>query len=59
LIELCIELGKHFLTHFAGNYKRKRLSAYLLTLKQGENESIKDFMARFNTEELSVDDHAS
>jgi hypothetical protein len=59
LIESCVELGKHFLTHFTGNYKRKRPAVYLLTLKQGENESLKDFMARFNTEELSVDDHAA
>jgi len=35
---------------------RKKSSGYLLTLQQGSNETLKDFMARFNSEKMTVED---
>jgi hypothetical protein len=45
-----------FLTHFLGSQERKKPSGYLLTLHQGEGESLKEFMIRFNAEILKVED---
>jgi hypothetical protein len=38
-----------------GNTKRKKSTTCLLTLRQGKEESLKDFMLQFNREKLEVD----
>lgn len=45
-----------FLTQFLPGRKRKRTLAYLLNLKQGDSEALKDFIHRFNQERLNVED---
>ena len=38
-----------------GGQRHKRSSSSLLTIEQGENESLRSFITRFNREALSVD----
>lgn len=45
-----------FLTQFLAGRKRKRTLAYLLNLKQGVSEPLKDFIHWFNQERLTVED---
>jgi hypothetical protein len=49
------ELGRLFLTQFLATRKRKKSVTCLLTLRQGNEETLKDFMLRFNKEKLEVD----
>jgi hypothetical protein len=49
------ELGRLFLTQFLATRKRKKDLTCLLTLRQDKEESLKDFMLRFNREKLEVD----
>jgi hypothetical protein len=49
------ELGRLFLTQFLATRKRKKNANCLLTMRQGKEESLKDFMLRFNREKLEVD----
>ncbi|XP_059451082.1 uncharacterized protein LOC132181868 [Corylus avellana] len=48
-------LGRLFLSQFLATRKRKKHSACLLSLRQGNEESLKDFMLRFNKEKLLVE----
>jgi hypothetical protein len=50
------ELSKIFLTEFLAFRTRKKPSGYLLSLHQQGNESLKEFMARFNREKATVED---
>ena len=45
-----------FVKNFIGGQKHKRSSSSLLAIEQGENESIRSFITRFNREALSVDE---
>ena len=49
------ELGCLFLMQFLATGKRKKNVTCLLTMHQGKEESLKDFMLRFNKEKLEVD----
>jgi hypothetical protein len=49
------ELGCLFLTQFLATRKRKKSVTCLLTLCQGKEETLKDFMLHFNKEKLEVD----
>ena len=49
------ELSKLFVNNFIGGQRHKRSSSSLLTIEQGENESLQSFITRFNREALSVD----
>jgi ribonuclease HI len=49
------DLGRLFLTQFLATRKRKKDPICLLTLHQDKEESLKDFMLRFNREKLEVD----
>jgi hypothetical protein len=49
------ELGHLFLTQFLATRKRKMNVTYLLTMRQENEESLKDFMLHFNKEKLEVD----
>ena len=50
------ELSKLFVNNFIGGQKHKRSSSNLLTIEQGENESLRSFITRFNREALTVDE---
>ena len=49
------ELGRLFLAQFLATRKRKKSVTCLLTLRQGNEETLKDFMLCFNKEKLEVD----
>jgi hypothetical protein len=49
------ELGCLFLTQFLATRKMKKNVTCLVTMRQGKEESLKDFMLRFNKEKLEVD----
>ncbi|XP_059436631.1 uncharacterized protein LOC132169648 [Corylus avellana] len=48
-------LGQQFLGQFLAVRRRKKNPAYLLSLVQGKNESLKDYLLRFNREKLAVE----
>lgn len=50
------ELSKLFVHNFIGGQRHKRSSSSLLTIEQGENESLRSFITRFNREALTVDE---
>ena len=50
------ELSKLFVNNFIGGQRHKRSSSNLLTIKQGENESLRSFITWFNKEALTVDE---
>ena len=50
------ELSKLFVNNFFEGQRHKRSSSNLLTIKQGENESLWSFITRFNKEALTVDE---
>ena len=50
------ELSKLFVNNFIGRQRHKRSSSSLLTIEQGENESLQSFITHFNKEALSVDE---
>ena len=50
------ELSKLFVNNFIGGQRYKRSSSSLLTIEQGENESLQSFITRFNREALMVDE---
>ena len=50
------ELSKLFVNNFIGGQRHKRSSSNLLTIEQGENESLRSFITRFNREALTVDE---
>ncbi|XP_030924225.1 uncharacterized protein LOC115951179 [Quercus lobata] len=50
------ELSKLFVNNFIGGQRHKCSSSSLLTIEQGENESLRSFITCFNREALSVDE---
>ncbi|XP_030969633.1 uncharacterized protein LOC115989899 [Quercus lobata] len=50
------ESSKLFVNNFIGGQRHKSSSSSLLTIEQGENESLRSFITRFNREALSVDE---
>nr|XP_023887901.1 uncharacterized protein LOC112000031 [Quercus suber] len=50
------ELSKLFVNNFIGGQRHKRSSSSLLTIEQGENESLRSFITRFNRDALAVDE---
>ena len=50
------KLSKLFVNNFIGAQRHKRSSSSLLTIEQGENESLRSFITRFNRETLTVDE---
>lgn len=56
LIDSFGELASLFLTQFMASRRRRRPKAYLLTIKQRENESLKAYLSRFNNKRMMTDD---
>ncbi|XP_058111671.1 uncharacterized protein LOC131254986 [Magnolia sinica] len=52
------ELNRSFLTQFIVGKKSRKSSTHLLTLKQKSEESLKDYISRFNEETLQVGDYS-
>ncbi|XP_042988685.1 uncharacterized protein LOC122316215 [Carya illinoinensis] len=50
------ELACLFLAQFMASKKRKQPVAYLLTVKQRDNKSLKAYLSRFNKEQMTTDD---
>ena len=50
------ELSKLFVNNFIGEQRHKCFSSSLLTIEQGENESLCSFIICFNMEALTVDE---
>ena len=48
-------LGRQFMNQFLAVRRRKNNPAYLLSLVQGKEESLKDYLHRFNQEKLTVE----
>ncbi|XP_057251837.1 uncharacterized protein LOC130591894 [Beta vulgaris subsp. vulgaris] len=48
------QLSSTFSTHFVSNRRRKRTTGELLFVKQGANESLRDYIGRFNVEAVSI-----
>ena len=49
------ELGSSFLRHFVDGQHPKRPADHLLTIKQGEKETLRSYVTRFTRETLEVD----
>ena len=45
-----------FINNFVGGQRQKRSSSSVLNIEQGENESLRTFISRFNREALLVDE---
>ncbi|XP_075674964.1 uncharacterized protein LOC142644184 [Castanea sativa] len=50
------QLSSAFLRHFVGGQRPKRPTDLLLTIKQGEKETLRSYVKRFTRETLEVDD---
>ncbi|XP_075654777.1 uncharacterized protein LOC142624941 [Castanea sativa] len=50
------QLSSAFLRHFVGGQRPKRQVDHLLTIRQGEKETLRSYVKRFTRETLEVDD---
>ena len=50
------QLSNAFLCHFIGGQRPKRPADYLLTVKQGEKETLRSYVKHFTHETLEVDE---
>ena len=55
-ITLFQQLSKFFVNNLFGGQRQKHSSSSLLNIEQGENESLRTFISRFNREALLVDE---
>ncbi|KAL2226353.1 uncharacterized protein LOC105159813 [Sesamum indicum] len=55
-IDLHEQLIQKFSFHFASRRKQKRSAIHLFTIRQGEEETLKSFMGRFNNEMIEIED---
>ena len=56
LVDNFEQLSNAFLRHFIGGQRPKRLVDYLLTIRQGEKETLRSYVKRFTRETLEVDE---
>ncbi|XP_030925105.1 uncharacterized protein LOC115952173 [Quercus lobata] len=50
------ELGAQFTTYFIRGHRYKKSMAYLMSIKQREDETLRAYISRFNKEALSIDE---
>ena len=50
------QLSNAYFRHFVGGQRLKRPADYLLTIRQGEKETLRSYMTRFTLETLEVDE---
>ena len=48
------QLSDSFVHHFIGGQRHKRPTSYLLTVRQQEEESLRDYVKRFNKVVLEI-----
>ena len=49
------ELSAQFTSHFIGGHRYKKSTAYLISIKQREDETLRSYITRSNKEALSID----
>ena len=55
-ISIFKELSTQFTTHFIGGHRYKKSMAYLMSIRQREDETLRSYISRFNKEALSIDE---
>ena len=50
------ELSAQFTSHFIGGHMYKKSTACLMSIKQGEDETLRSYITRFNKEALLIDE---
>ena len=50
------ELSAQFTTHFIGGHRYKKSMAYLMSIRQREDETLRSYISCFNKEALSIDE---
>ena len=50
------ELSAQFASHFIRGHRYKKSMAYLMSIKQREDETLRSYIARFNKESLLIDE---
>ena len=50
------EMSVQFASHFIGGHKYKKCTAYLMSIKQRKDETLRSYIAHFNKEELSINE---
>ena len=50
------ELSAQFASYFIGGHRYKKSTAYLISIMQREDETLRSYIARFNTEAFSIDE---
>ena len=50
------ELARQFVAQFVSSKTNSKNAAHLMTVKQKPDESLKNFISRFNTESLQIRD---
>ena len=56
LVDSFEQLSNALLRHFIGGQCPKRLADHLLTIRQGEKETLRSYVKRFTWETLEVDE---
>ena len=56
LVDSFEQLSNAFLRHFIGGQRPKRPADHLLTIRQGEKETLRSYVKRFTWETLEVDE---
>lgn len=51
-----MQLSKQFISHYIGAQRQRRSAAHLLTVRQRREETLREYVSRFNKETLTVDD---
>lgn len=47
---MIFDFSAMFVTHFVSNKQRKKKTTKLMSIYQGEKESLRDYIGRFNSE---------
>ena len=50
------ELSVQFASHFIGGHRYKKSTACSMSIKQGEDETLRSYITRFNKEAFSIDE---
>ena len=50
------ELSTQFTSHFIGGHRYKKSTAYLMSIRQREDKTLRSYIACFNKEALSIDE---
>ncbi|XP_023873635.1 uncharacterized protein LOC111986233 [Quercus suber] len=50
------ELSAQFTSHFIRGHRYKKFTAYLMSIRQREDETLRSYITRFNKEALSIDE---